>query len=197
MSRRIVELRHRGFYPQSDPTDVVALSNPLDDMRRLAEALMSKNRSTASDILDQAGMRLQQAMLEELHRLIGTMVLEMGLAQSPRARLGRAIAAAVRIIESRPSDQVISRCADPAAFVEQCRAACDTLVQFTAAALNESIVEAGGRARTDLVLWVRDAAHELHEAMASTESDGMDRKVELAVSLAKTLELPAEEGTST
>jgi hypothetical protein len=194
VKRRILELHHGGFYPESAPDDGVSLSNPLDDMRRLADAVVSDSRGEVSDILEQAGARLQEAMLDELHRLVGTMLLEIGMARSPRGRLGRAIAGAARLIESRPSDNLIARCADPLGFVEQCRVACHMLVQFTAGALDEAIVESGGQPPADLVLWVRDGAHELHEAMARTASDGMDRKVELALSLAKGLQLPREPG---
>jgi hypothetical protein len=192
VSGRVLELNSPGFYPQTAELDPPAVVNLLGDVGRLADAVASHNPAEASAILDEAARRLQNVMMDELHRLVGTMVVEISLATSPRARLGRAIAGAARLLESRPSDTLAARCADPHAFAEACQAATEALILFTSAALNEAVVEAGGEPRADLGSWLRDAARELHSATSDIESERMDRKVDLSLSLARTLQLPPE-----
>jgi hypothetical protein len=182
MSRRIVPLPGRGWTVETEDEEPLELPTPLEDMARVAEALRRHDDGEAGHILEEGRRRLQRAITHELHRLVGEMVCEVAIAQVPADRITRAIAFGSKLLDSRPPEHIIASCADPDAFVARCRAACDALVVYVAAAINESLTRAGIDPMQMPETLVRDAARELHQAQERNAANDLDGKAKLAFS---------------
>jgi hypothetical protein len=193
--RGVIELSDRGWFPHDDDDLPIELPSPLEQMERLAKSIAQRRSGSVESLLDEGRHHLQRVAVHELHRLAGELVAEVSLAETPRARLGRAIAGGAKLLEARPPDHVMSQLADLDAFVARCRAVCRGLVSFVAASINAALIERGEEPMANAEPWIEECAQELHLALAGTVVDGIDRKAQLALLFAKTLKLPKEEET--
>ena len=189
---RVIDLHEPGSYPAAVDDMPEELPNPLEELERLASSVVERRTAAVESVLDEGRKRLQQGAERELERLVGRLIIEVGLAETPRGRVGRAIACGAKLLEARPPDHVVAEFADPAGFVAKCRAACTGLVGFIGSALNQSLVTAGAEPIDNVHVWVGDCARTLHLAVAGTAIDGVDRKAQLALLFARTLDLPCE-----
>jgi hypothetical protein len=187
---RVIDLREPGAFPGGGADLPLELPNPLDEMERLARSIVEGRAAGVENVLEEGRRRLQRAAAQELHRLVGQFVVEVTLAQTPRAQVGRAIACGSKILESRPPDHVVAEFVDPEGFVEGCRAACAALIRFLGVSLNHSLAAAGQKPIENIEPWLAECARELHLAVVGTATDGIDRKAQLAVLFAETLNLP-------
>lgn len=191
MARKVIAIPGLGWEvpePSEDPTPLAYVS-PLAEMAALAESL-TEGSSRARDALERDRRRLQQAVTDELHRMVGRTVTEVALAGTLRAKIARAVAEGGELIASRPADHIIAQVDDPSAFVERCSAACAAVKQFLATELQASLAAEGLPPVEDPADWVQQAAEELHAALVSEASEDLDRKARLAFSIADSLGVP-------
>ena len=189
MSRRIVRLPDRGDTDGARALAPVPVVTPLDEMRTLASALEALNPDATAAVLDSGRRRLQQAIVDELHRLVGELVTEVSLAATTRERIGRAIAFGTTFMDSRPPDHILAQCSDPEAVVDRCAAACSAIVRYLGAELAATRRRSEQAPLPDPESWVRDAIDDLRDALALAQEDGVDRRATLRVQLQRTFEL--------
>jgi hypothetical protein len=166
------------------------LKTPLDEMESLVAALSVRDSAAVTDMLARGRKRLQHAATDELHRLVGQLITEVALAEDLREKVGRAVDRGTLIMQSRPSDSLLTQFSDPEAFVTRCRAVCKALLTFLTAELNRVLEAAGVTPAADAADLVRDATAELQLALARTAEDGIDRKARIAVSFVRSLTGP-------
>ncbi|MBV8194134.1 MAG: hypothetical protein JOY80_01255, partial [Candidatus Dormibacteraeota bacterium] len=140
---RVIELEERDWFPQLEHELAPEAPNLLEEMDTLARSIAARRTSSVERVLDEGRAQLQRRMEAELDRLAGRLMTEVALAPTPRAKLGRAIAHGATLLSARPTNDVVSQCSDPVAFVARCRAATGGLIAYIAAALNQSLVSTG------------------------------------------------------
>jgi hypothetical protein len=188
VARKIIAIPGLGWdapEPSEDPTPIAYVS-PLAEMAALAVSL-TEGASRACDVLERDRRRLQQAVIDELHRLVGRTVTEVALATTLRGKIARAVAEGSELIASRPADHIIAQVDDPSAFVERCSAACAAVKLFLAAELERTLAAEGLPSVDDPADWVQQAAEDLHAALLSEASEDLDRKARLASAIGESL----------
>ena len=134
----IVELRDRGWFPHSDDDLPVEMPSALKEMEHLATSIAQRRTGSVESVLNEGRRRLQRVALHELRHPAGELVAEVSLADTPRGRLGRAIAGRAKLLEARPPDHVMRQLADLHAFASRCRAVCARPVSFVAASIKRT-----------------------------------------------------------
>lgn len=168
----------------------LAGADPEELRDRLDGALQSGDEAALDELLSTGRRRLQEALEEELHRLVGELVTEVSSQQGLREKVGRAIALGSTFLEALPPQRLLRQLEDSDAFVDRCRAACSGLISFLAGEINRGL-EADGRAPLPPAmarLWVEECVDQLRRSMQRTEMDGVDRRSQLAMWLLGQLE---------
>ena len=171
-------------------------ARPAGQARRLAGALERQDAVAVDEIVTSARRQLQSMLEDELNRLVGELVVEVGRQRTLREKVGRAILLGAAFLGSLPPPRVLRQLEDQQQFLERCRHACDGLITFLSGELNRGLEAAGVPAMPDSAarLWVKDAIEHLRIALERTEEDGVDRRTQLALWFVGQFELPPEQG---
>jgi len=195
--RRVVALPVHGWEPPESIDDAPVVSppaTPLAEIEALARAMTAENAVDAADIMRRGGEHLRHAIVDELHRRIGALIVAVAQAETVRDKLGRALAHGERLLSLPVSTDIVSRCDDPVQVAAEVRAACDGLVTFLAAELERSLTAVHAPVPRDCRAWVMRSIDHLRHALAYTEDDRLDHRARLAVYLAAELDLPRGQG---
>lgn len=183
MSRVVPFPDDAGVIHEDDDAAPVLPATPVDEMRRVAEALATGDDAGATAVLERTRRALQVAATDELYRLVGRLVTEVAMARTPREKVGRAVAEGSRLIGSRPPRHVVEQLSDPSAFVDRCVAAYRAIVVFLGEQLNTARHQAGLPRLDNPGLWIEAAIESVLLAVDEAAVDGLERKTAIARSL--------------